>query len=109
MKTKNFARALERWGMRVVVHTGGQSRRCRAFFQPMKGVGTQQSVPTPLGQVLQDRFLYLGAADVPLDTDSRVEVDGEWFRVEQAHPVFLGQHIHHWRAICTRRRQEAVE
>ena len=109
MNTKDFARALERWGMSVVVHTGGQSRRCRAFFQPIKGAGTQQSVPTPLGQVLQDRFLYLGAADVPLDTNSRVEVDGERFRVEQAHPVFLGQHTHHWRAICTRRRQEAAE
>lgn len=109
MKTRDFARALERWGMSVVVHTGGQSRRCRAFFQPMSQVGTLQSVPTPMGQVMQDRFLYLGAPDVPLDTNSRVEVDGERFQVEQAHPVFLGGRQHHWRAVCTRIWQEAVE
>lgn len=109
MKTQDFGRVLERWGTSVVVHTGGQSRRCRAFFQPMSRVGTLQSVPTPLGQVLQDRFLYLGASNVPLDMNSRVEVDGECFRVEQAHPVFLGRRQHHWRAVCTRRWQEAVE
>ncbi len=109
MKTQDFARALERWGTRVMVYTGGQDRRCKAFFQPVRQVGTLQSVPTPLGQVMQDRFLYLGQANVPLDTTSRVEVGGERFRVEQAHPIFIGKQIHHWRAICTRRRQEAVE
>ena len=109
MEKQSFARVLKRWGRSVVVHTGTQRRVCKAFFQPMKADGTQQSVPSALGQVMQDRFLYLGAADVPLDTNARVEVNGERLRVEQANPVFLGQEIHHWRAICTRRKQEAVE
>lgn len=109
MRTQDFARALKCWGTSVVVHTGGKNRRGKAFFQPVKQVGTLQSVPTPLGQVMQDRFLYLGEAGIPLDTTSRVEVNGERFRVEQVHPVSIGEQVHHWWAICTRRRQEAVE
>lgn len=105
---REFARILNRYGQDVRVYTKAapEGAALRAFVQPMRERGTEQSVPTPLGQVMQDRFLYLGPPEAALDEECRVEVGGERFRVRAAHPVYVGQSLSHWWAVLTRRAQE---
>ena len=111
MMKREFARILARFGRSVRVYTPGEpeGKALRAFIQPMGERGTEQSVPSPLGQVKQDRFLYIGPPETALDEDCRVEVGGERFRVRGAQPVYVGQTLSHWEAVLSRRAQEVAE
>ena len=107
---REFARILSRYGRNVTVYDGAaQEKQVRAIFQPMRDKGTEQSVPSPLGQVKQDRFLYLGPAETALDEWCRVAVEEEVYRVETAQPVYVGEAVSHWWAVLTHRAKEAVE
>lgn len=110
MMEREFARVLARYGQNVRVYTPNEpkGKALRAFIQPMRERGTEQSVPSPLGQVKQDRFLYFGPPEPALDEDSRVEVGGECFRVQAAHPLYVGQGLSHWWAVLAHRAQEVV-
>jgi len=108
MMEREFARILNRYGQDVRVYTKAapEGAALRAFIQPMREPGTEQSVPTPLGQVMQDRFLYLGPPEAALDVECRVEAGGERFQVQAAHPIYVGGRLSHWWAVLTRRAQE---
>ena len=111
MLEREFARVLARYGQRVRVYTNDDPEGVdlRAFVQPMREKGTEQSVPSPLGRVWQDRLVYLGPGDRALDEDSRVELDGRRFAVQAAHPIREGERISHWWAVLTGRGQGAAE
>ena len=111
MLKREFNRILTRYGQPVRVYTKDDPKgvSLRAFVQPMREKGTEQSVPSPLGRVMQDRFVYLGPAEQTLDENSRVELDGERFSVQMAHPIRVGGAISHWWAVLTRRGQEAAK
>lgn len=111
MMEREFTRIAARYGQDVRVYTCGvpEGKALRAFVQPMRDRGTEQSVPSPLGQVKQDRFLYLGPPEPALDEDSRLEVGGERWRVRAAQPIYVGGVLTHWWAVLTRRAQEVAE
>ena len=106
-----FSRILARYGQDVTVYTQAQPQGIvvRAFFQPMRDKGTQQTVPSPLGLVMQDRFLCLGPPEARLDDACRVNVRGDLFRAQAVQPVYVGDQLTHWWAVFTRRAREVVE
>ena len=107
---REFARISSRYGRDVTVYDRtAHKTQVRAFVQPMRDRGTEQSVPSPLGQVKQDRFLYLGPAQTALDEVCRVVVEDEVYRVETAQPIYVGGAVSHWWAVLTHRAKEAVE
>lgn len=108
---REFARILDRCGRRVRVYTGEHpdGTECKAFVQPMREKGTVQTVPSPLGQVKQDRLLYLGEPETALNEYSRVETDGEVWQVDHARPVYVGEECSHWWAVLSRRAREVRE
>lgn len=107
---REFARILSRYGRSVTVYDRAeQKKEIRAIIQPMRDKGTEQSVPSSLGQVKQDRFLYLGPAETKLDECCRVAVEEEVYRVEMAQPVYVGESVSHRWAVLTHRAKEAVE
>lgn len=111
MTGRKFEAALARYGQEVTVYNGTapEGVAVRAFFQPMRDRGTAQTVPSPLGQVKQDRFVYLGPAEVTLDDASRVRVRNELYQVETTQPIYVGETVFHWWAVLTHRAKETVE
>lgn len=105
---QEFARILARYGQDVTVYTETtpEGTALRAFFQPLRDKGTAQTVPSPLGQAKQDRFLYLGPPQTALDDACRLEVRGERYRVEAAQPIYVGGTVSHWWAVLTHRAKE---
>ena len=93
---------LSQYGQEVTLRRGEEEASLRAFVQPALDRGKEQEVPTPLGLGGQDRFLYLGPADHPLDTDTLVEWSGRQFRVRSAH--LAGENVcpHWWAMLCPR-------
>lgn len=71
----------------------------KAFFQPVLEEKKAQYLPTPVGRQRQDRFLYLGPADIPLTDIEYMEWKGCRYQMEQRQPVYLGENCSHWRAI----------
>lgn len=110
--SREFARILELYGQQATVYTQGepQGTAVRAFFQPVLDRGTAQAVPSPMGEVRQDRFLYLGPPETPLECapECGVEVGGELYRPQAVQPVYIGGTLSHYWAVLTHRAQEAV-
>lgn len=106
-----FSRILARYGQDVTVYTqeAPEGIRTRAFFQPQRDKGTEQSVPSPLGWVKQDRFVYLGPAEIRVDDTCRVKVDEEVFQAQAVQPIYVGDRLNHWWAVFTRRTREVME
>ena len=93
---------LSQYGQAVTLRQGEDAVSLRAFVQPALDRGTEQEVPTPLGLGRKDRFLYLGPADHPLNTDTLVEWNGCDFRVQSAHLVGEKVCPHWWAMLCPR-------
>lgn len=112
MMEREFADILSRYGQEVTVYTheAPEGIALRAFFQPVLDRGAAQAVPSPLGEVRQDRFLYLGPPDTALECapDCGVEVAGELYRPQAVQPVYAGGELSHWWAVLTHRAQEVV-
>lgn len=106
-----FSRILARYGQNVTVYTQDvpQGIRTRAFFQPQRDKGTEQSVPTPLGWAKQDRFLYLGPADIPLDGACKVKVGEEMYQARSVQPIYAGDRLTYWWAVFANRAREGME
>ena len=103
----SFSRILTRYGQDMTVYTQASPEGIgvRAFFQPMREKGTEQSVPSPLGWIRQERFLYLGPSEPCLDETSRVKVGAQVLEVQGSHLVYVGaQPVYRWAVLtpCTR-------
>lgn len=101
-----FSALLDRYGQRVELFytDGGAAVSCRALIQPLRERKEQQ-LPTPLGQVRQDRWRYLGDPAVPLEgmEGGYLLWKGQAYEVVTAQPVELGGAVNHWWAILRRR------
>lgn len=88
---------LGRYGQEVALCSqGAEQITVRAFIQPVLEKKEEQVVPGPLGRRREERFLYLGPADMPLTAGvSRVERGGQTYEVQTAHLV--GES--HWWAV----------
>jgi len=105
MMDREWRAILAKYGQSVSVFDGEKSVHVRAFFQPVLEKSREQEVPSPLGLRREDRFLYLGPADMALTVGiSRVEVQGQVYEVQSAHLV--GES--HWWAVLRPRDKEAV-
>ena len=110
MMEREWDGILKRYGQAVTVYPARDDEGVlrRAFLQPVLERGEGQQVPSPLGLRREDRFLYLGPADLPLTAGvSRVEWKGQDYEVQSAHPVG-GATTNHWWAILRPRDKEAL-
>lgn len=107
-------RILQRYGQRVTVHREGEQEgtACRAFLQPQLECRGEdyQSLPTPLGLVRQDRWIYLGEPQVSLDGlgDGYVEWDGRKFSIRGAQPIYIAGTLAYWWALLVLRDPEGA-
>lgn len=91
---------LGRYGQSVTVVQDGKKTACMAFLQPEPETGTDwfQNLPTPLGELRRDRWIYLGPAEVAL-TDLKngyVLWAGFRFDLRAAQPVCMGEETVYW-------------
>lgn len=108
---ESFSRILNRYGQNMTVYTQAALHGVcvRAFFQPVREKGTEQSVPSPLGRVKQDRFLYLGPPEPCLDDVSLVKVGSQTLQVQGTHLIYAGaQPVYRW-AVLTHSTREVVK
>lgn len=100
---KGLWELLKRYGQDVAVrYDGGRAdAETRAFLQPMveRREDWRQEVPTPLGIMRRDRFLYLGDPAVTLEEADRVECGGRGYRVRTRELIRVGREASHWWAV----------
>lgn len=101
---EGFERILERYGQNVTIcyGDGRPEEAARAFLQPMieRREDWRQEVPTPIGLVRRDRFLYLGEPGVSLEGCEALVWNGQRFRLQAAEPIFVGKKLSHWWAVA---------
>ena len=107
MSGNGISRIFQRYGKPVTVlsHKNESGLLANAFLQPVLGRKERgrQFVPTELGIVREERFLYLGESWVSLEDTSTVLCDGAAYEVSSAQPVWIGTRLSHWRAILIRK------
>ena len=99
---------LKRYGQTVTVYLPGQQEgvETQAFLQPVLRQGEDQQVPSPLGLRREDRFLYLGPVQVPLQDGAQVEWQKNRYTVESAHLVGPQTGGHIWAMLRPRDKEE---
>lgn len=99
-----FGQILARYGQDVTVRYGDgrPERAARAFLQAIveRREDWRQEMPTPLGIVRRDRFLYLGEPGVELTGCEELEWNGKRFRVQAAEAIYVGEKLSHWWAVA---------
>lgn len=108
-----FQRLLEEYGQRVTVCRGGEKTEARAFLQPVleRREDWRQELPTPIGVMRRDRWLYLGDGAAPLEEaeEMRILWQGHTLRIQTARPVYVGERLSHWWAVLDERDATAEE
>lgn len=105
MMGTEFEGLVNRYGQTMVVQYGidGESIETKGFLEPVldRREEWEQRLPTAVGIVRQDRFIYLGHPDVPMDTveDIYVQCRGKQYYVQTAQEIFVGDVRSHWWAI----------
>ena len=104
---------LGHYGQEVTVVQNGAETPCMAFLQPALETGTDwfQNLPTPLGEIRRDRWLYLGPADVALTDfeDGYVAWAGFRFDLRAAQPVCIGEETVYWWGLLAPRARENTQ
>lgn len=107
MSGNQFSRVLSRWGKLVTLYRPGSETGevGRAIIQPVPERRERggQFVPTPLGLMRAECFLYLGDAALSLeDCDGGYLLcAGTAYGISSAQAVPLGEGMSHWRAVLT--------
>ena len=109
MMEREWSALLERYGQAVTVHRGEGACASRAFLQPVRSSGQEQQLPGPLGLRREDRFLYLGNAQLPLSPGDWLEWEGRGFEVQSTHPIYLGLEVFYIWAVLRPREEEAEQ
>ena len=111
--TGAWGRILSRYGQEVTVCQGGKETACRAFLQPALETGTDrvQRLPTPLGEIRRDRWIYLGPPETPLTdlADGYVLWNGTRFDLRAAQPVCVGEETVYWWGLLAPGAREETE
>lgn len=94
-----FEKILQRYGTMVTIFPEGEAKgmTAMALLQPIRDK-QRQEIASPLGWRKQERWLYLGEPDVPLEVgeNGSVYADGLEFEVFSARRVDLGRRSCHW-------------
>lgn len=93
---------LDHFGQEVTLRNREGEVSLRAMVQPILDRGVEQTVPSPLGLVRQDRCRYMGPAEYPLNSDTVVEWKGDEYRVQFSHLVGEGICPHWWAVLYPR-------
>ena len=86
-------------GQTVTLVSGEERVSLNAFLQPAPQQ-TGQERPSPRGVERRERFLYLGPAGRPLDTDTVVVWNNRQLRVQAAHKRGDPVCPHWWAVLC---------
>lgn len=102
MMEREWRGILNRYGQQVILYRGEEEIPLRAILQPVLEENKDQRLPTPLGVSPQERLLYLGPPDQPVDLDTCMEYAGRQYRVRNAHIVGQGICPYWWAVLCPR-------
>lgn len=98
-----FQRILARYGQDVELCRAGGVARGRAFLQPVleRREDWKQALPTPLGVVRRDRFLYLGEPGLALEGPGEgfLRCRGTAYEILACQAVWVGEELSHWWAV----------
>ena len=109
MMHKQVKAELDRYGRKMTLYTREHPEgvEVKAMLQPVRDRRTAKAVPSPLGWVVQDRFIYIGPAEVALEgSGCRLTTDGADYRLRTAQPVYAGGVLSHWWAVFQCAQQE---
>lgn len=93
---------LYRYGQDVTLSRGEERRTVKALVQPVLDRSGEQEEPSPLGTGRQERFLYLGPVEQPMETDTVVEWQGRRYRVKRTHVAGVEICPYRWAVLCPR-------
>lgn len=112
MSMRGVTMVMRRFGMPVKAILAGEVREGYAFLQavPERKERGRQFVPSPLGIVREERFLYLGEAELSLEgmDGGYLLCEGRAYAISSAQAIYLGKTLSHWRAILTLREEEGA-
>lgn len=106
---ERLERLLDRYGQTVTVapRGGEEPVEAKAFLQPLrKNREDLPIVPSPLGAVSRQRWLYIGRGCLPLSPGDAVEWKGMALVAQETQEVAIGDEILYLRAVLRPEKEE---
>lgn len=103
--------AMERYGQTLLLERrdAGEARMVRAFLQPILKKSEEPPVAvTPLGPVSEQRWIYIGKADVEVSLGDRAAWGELRLIIQEVQPVYWQDRVLYRRAILRREKEAAV-
>ena len=104
----SFQAILNTHGKEVQINTAEGQKTVRAFVQKIRKKETHIPEETNLGAADLRRWLYIGPADQPLESRSRLSFDGQSYIVQTAEAIYVGTKQTHWWAILQPEREMLI-
>lgn len=99
---KTIESVINRYGITVEVWHLGVSYWTKAFFQPIKAKSAKM-ISTPLGMAPQGDYQYMGPADLEIQADDGIVIDGAEYLVTRAEEIRDEQGVVYRWAVCKRK------
>ena len=103
--------AMEQYGQALLLESrdGGEARTVQAFLQPILKKSEEPPVAvTPLGPVSEQRWLYIGKADVEVSPGGRMACGELRLVIQEVQAVYWRDEVLYRRAILRREKEAAV-
>ena len=105
----SFQAILNTHGKEVQIDTAEGQKTVRAFVQRIRKKETHiPEEETNLGAADLRRWLYIGPADQPLESSSRLSFGGQAYIVQTAEAIYVGTKQTHWWAILQPEREMLI-
>ena len=97
-----IGKILKTYGTAVTLCRGDREFEIRAFFQPVrsKSWAYLDGEYSPLGEIPRGQYVYIGPADQALETGDTLTVSQKDYMVRRCEPVFYGEEIAYYWAMC---------
>lgn len=93
---------MKQYGTDLVLTCNGEEMAARGFFRAVtsKSMQSIEAVATPLGELSQGQYTYIGPANIPVSQGDTVTVDGRSYRFRRVEPYYYGNQIIYFWGLC---------
>lgn len=90
------------YGTSMGVTHGGEEKRIKGFFQPVRSKSWQSLVnaATPLGEIPRGQYVYMGPAGVEVAIGDELRVSGRSYLFRRVEPYYYGDETVYIWGLC---------
>lgn len=99
---RTMGSTVRKYGTPMRLTHAGKTQDIKGFFQSVRSKSKQSASlhDTPLGEISQGQFIYLGQSDIAVSEGDMLEIDGERYVFCRVAPIYFRDAVVYIWGIC---------